>query len=284
MYILKNWFKVIQSLAADWWSKGAGEGGGLSMNDGVTTCINVLRSVFQHLDANGQKLLHLDNEDLFECVKKYAEALGEYFSSLSEEDRKRFRDLRGSQGQTTRTRRCQQAIHERIPSFNPPGLEEFLQLEKAGTNKKAREVIDRIETTLQKVVLEELYREFGTDESQWWMLGVPKPVRLKVSQRFEEEEGKRGGKEYYFDLIDYRQIAIHNWALFEPLLGYGKTGNKEKRTSWMSFVNEKRKVVDHVSSAVTLSIEELSQLEESDRWLAAQISGHDDSENLEKSE
>jgi DNA sulfur modification protein DndB len=235
----------------------------------------------KHLDVNGQKLVALDDEDLWSCVKQYAKGLGEYFSALSEEDKKRFRDLRGIQGQTTRTRRCQQAIRERIPSFNPSGLEEFLQLEKAETNKKAKEIIDRIETTLQKVILEELHREFGVDENQWWMLGIPKPVRLKVSNRFEEEEGKRGGKEYYFDLIDYRQIAVHNWDLFEPILGYGKSGNKDKRTSWMNVLNEKRRVVAHPSSAMTLSVEDLNQLEEYDQWLSAQIIGNATSEQLE---
>jgi hypothetical protein len=283
IYILKNWLNAIQTGALDWWNKGSDEGGGLAMNDGITTCINVLRSVFMHLDENGKKLVLLDDEDLYQCIKPYAENLGNYFGSLSETDRKRFRDLRGIQGQTTRTRRCQQAIHCKINGFNPSGLDEFLQLEKAETNKKAKDIIDRMETSLQNLIMEELHREFGEEESQWWMLGVPKTVRLKVSQRFEEEEGKRGGKEYYFDLIDYRQIAISNWELFESLLAYGKNGNKEKRTVWMSVLNEKRKIVSHASSAVTLSVEELSQLEEFDEWLAGKISGKsvDESSTIE---
>ena len=286
IYILKHWLNTIQEGATDWWNKGSDEGGGLAMNDGITTCINILRSVFTHLDSSGKKLVQLDDQDLFQCIKPYAEALGIFFGSLSDAERKRFRDLRGIQGQTTRTRRCQQAIHCTIGPFNPPGLEEFLSLEKAETNKKAKDIVDRMETSLQKVIMEELHREFGTDESQWWMLGVPKTVRLKVSQRFEEEEGKRGGKEYYFDLIDYRQIATSNWELFEPLLAYGKNGNKEKRTVWMNILNDKRKIVSHASSAVTLSVEELSQLEEFDQWLSGKIAGSpvDESSSIENIE
>ncbi|HKZ41255.1 MAG TPA: DGQHR domain-containing protein [Candidatus Hodarchaeales archaeon] len=276
VYVLNNWLNTIRAGAFDWWNKGSGEGGGLAMNDGVATCVNMLRSVFQYLDKDGQKLVHLDNEDLFNCVKDYAGVLGDYFGSLSEEDRRRFRDLRGIQGQTTRRRRCEQAIRERFPSFNPPGLEEFLKLEKAQTNSKAKEIIDRIETTLQKVVLEELRRQFGSDESQWWMLGVPKLVRLKVTQRFEEDDGKRGGKEYYFDLIDYKQIALNNWELFESILAYAKTGNKDKRTSWMNVLNEKRKIVSHASSAVSLSLEDLSELQDYDKWLSERIVGTQD--------
>lgn len=268
--ILKQWLNTVRLAASEWWDKGADEGGGLAMNDSIITCINVLRSVFQHL--SDRKLVQLDHEDLWEVIKKFAVALGEHLGSLSEQERKAFRDLRGVQGQTRRTRNCQAAIRQKISEFNPPGLDQFLQQEKAQTNNRAREIIDRIERNLQKVVLEELRRECGEDESGWWMVGVPKPVRIKVSQLFEETGGSRGGKERYFDLIDYSKIALQNWHLFESMLAYGKTGSKERRLSWLNFVNEKRNIVFHPSSAVTLTLDELGQLEEYERWLDGQIS------------
>jgi DNA sulfur modification protein DndB len=269
-YVLGEWLGTIRLAASDWWERGAGEGGGLAMNDGVITCINVLRSVFQQL--NNQRLVQLDNEDLFEIIKKYAAALGEYLGSLSEPERKAFRDLRGVQGQTRRTRNCQAAIRQKFSEFSPSGLDQFIQQEKAQTNIRAKEVIDHIERTLQKVILEELRRECGDEETGWWMLGVPKPVRLKVSERFEEEGGRRGGKEHYFDLVDYSKIALQNWQLFEPILAYGKTGSKEKRLSWLNFVNEKRNIVSHPSAAVTITVDELAQLEEYEQWLDSQVS------------
>lgn len=268
--ILKRWLDTVRLAASEWWEKGADEGGGLAMNDGIIACINVLRSVFQHV--SDRRLIQLDNEDLWEVIKKFAVALGEYLGSLSEQERKAFRDLRGVQGQTRRTRNCQAAIRQKIPEFNPPGLDQFLQQEKAQTNIRAKEIIDHIERKLQEVVLEELRRECGEDESGWWMVGVPKPVRIKVSQRFEEEGGVRGGKEHYFDLIDYAKIALQNWQLFESILAYGKTGSKDRRLSWLNFVNEKRKIVAHPSSAVTLTLDELGQLEEYEKWLEGQIS------------
>jgi DNA sulfur modification protein DndB len=277
--VLKGWLNTVRDGAPDWWDKGSGEGGGLAMNDGVITCISVLRSVFQHFDSKGTKLIRLDDDDLLSVINPYGVTLGAYFGSLTEEERKRFRDLRGIQGQTARRRRCEQAIHEKFTDFDPPGLEEFLAQEKAQTNSKTKEIVDRMEVTLQKVVLEELRREFGEDDSEWWTLGVPKAVRLKVTQRYEEDDGKRGGKEYYFDLIDYRNIALQNWNLFEPILAYG-TGNKEKRTSWLNFLNDKRRVVSHASSAATISIEELGQLQEYEAWLHRQVSA-DNSHNTE---
>ena len=90
-------------------------------------------------------------------------------------------------------RRCQKAIRDRYADFNPEGLEKYLEQEKAQTNSRSKEIIDRIETTLQRVVLEELRREFGDDESGWWIEGVPKTVRVEVGKRYEDDDAKRGG-------------------------------------------------------------------------------------------
>lgn len=269
-YTLKNWFNLIRYGAEDWWDKGSGEGGGLAMNDAVIACIDVLRSLFYHLDASGQKLVDMDNEELFECVRKYGEALAGYLGSLSENDRMYFRSLRGVQGQTTRTRLCQKAIRLQCPDFSPPGLDEFLNLEKAGTNKKAKEVLDRMEVTLQKLIIDQLRYAFGPDETQWWVKGVPKAVRIKARERQEEDDRRRGGMEYYLDLIDYRRIAVTNWGLFEPLLAYGKSGNKDARTAWLDFVNEQRNLVAHPSSGASVSFDDLGRLQEYDEWLSGQ--------------
>ena len=268
VFVLKHWFELIRSAVPDWWDKGAGDGGGLAMNDGVTTCIMVLRSVFQHYETG--KLIRLDEEDLVEQIRKYGEALGTYFSKFSETDRKLFRDLRGVQGQTRRWRKCQEALQSALPSFDPEGLQKYLTDEKAETNTHGKSIVESIERTLQKVIVEELKREMPEGED-WWTLGVPKLVRLKVTAKYEEDDHSRGGYEYYFDLVDYPKIVLHQWTLLQPLLGYG-SGGKEKQLSWMNFVNLKRNIVSHASSGKTLSPDELNQLEQYEQWLNQKVS------------
>jgi hypothetical protein len=87
-----------------------------------------------------------------------------------------------------------------------------------------------------------------------------------VTQKYEEDDHQRGGYEYYFDLVDYPKIAIHRWDIFQPILGYG-SGGKDKQLSWLNFVNLKRNIVYHASSAKALTIDELSQLEQYAEWL-----------------
>jgi DNA sulfur modification protein DndB len=267
VYVLKNWFECIRTAVPDWWDKGSGDGGGLAMNDGVTTCIMVLRSVFQHYEVG--KLIRLDAEDLSLQIKKYGDALGAYFAKFTEQERKLFRDLRGVQGQTRRWRKCQEAIRASIPSFNPEGLDKALAEEKAETNKRGKQIVESVEKMLQKVVIDELKREMPEGED-WWTLGVPKAVRLKVTQKYEEDDHQRGGYEYYFDLIDYQKIALGQWPLFQSILGYG-TGNKDKQVAWINYVNLKRNIVSHASSGKTLSVDEVQQLENYESWLTQKI-------------
>lgn len=262
--VLNAWFEPIAKKASDWWSLGSADGGGLSMNDGIVSCIEVLRSVFVTLELNGHSLVKLDEKKLLELLEPYSNALANHLASLSTLARKQFRDYRGIQGVTTRMRRCQQAIRNQISTYHPAGLDDFIQGEKQQTNVRAKTVIDNIEIMLQKLTMEVLTDEFA---DQWWVLGVPKSVRTAASERFEQDDGKRGGREFYFDLIDYRKIATDHWDLFESLLAYGKAGGKEKKTQWLVTVNESRKVVAHASSGKTLTLEELETLQSIEQWL-----------------
>jgi DNA sulfur modification protein DndB len=278
---LNAWFSRISEVAADWWVKGADEGGGLSMNDGITACILVLRSVCDYME--NAKLVRLSTDDLNEVLDPYAIALGEYLGSLTEGQRKSFRELRGGQGQLVRMRMCQAGIRQKMESFNPAGLDKFLEEEKMQTNQQGKEIIDRIERFLKKSVVEELKTQIGPEEIDWWMQGVPSTVRKKVTERREDDKGERGGKENYFDLLDYFKIALEQWKMFEPLLALEKTGKKEQRLGWIEKLNKFRNGLFHPSSGVTLSIEDLSLIQSYERALYEKQSSSSsvESENAE---
>lgn len=256
--IIKMWFNIIKNSASEWWELGSAPGGGLSMNDSVTSCLTVLKSVIVYLEGQGNKFCRLETKDVSVLLKPYADALGGYFASLSSEQRKLYRDLRGSQGQTARARRAQQALQLIFPEFNPVGLDDYLSREKEQTNLQAKVVIDRMEIMIKDMVVQELHQEFG---EEWWSEGVPRQVRLAITARSENDDNKRGSKEAYFDLIDYRTIAQANWTIFQPLLGDGKKNEgKEKQTKWLVDINEMRNTVAHASSGISLSVEKLSSL------------------------
>lgn len=269
--ITDAWFSMIRDGAPDWWEAGADEGGGLAMNDAVTACIEVLRSVFVHLTEQGINLVQLSYEEVIGEISEYGEALGNFLGSMSSHDRQEFRaGARGIQGQTATRRRCEAELSRLFPDFEPPGLKAALDLEAAQTNDNAREIILRVETVLKDFVVDSLKREYGS--KNWWYEGVPRAIRRKVDERQDEEKG-RGKREDYFDLIDYRDIAESNWTLFQETLAFGKKGNKSARTQWLVKMNDARKIVMHASRGRKVGFGELQQLEEFETWLNSQLTG-----------
>lgn len=278
-YILKRWFKTIQEGNSDWWDLGAAPGGGLAMSDGITICINVLRSVFLHLEGSGVKLRHLKDEDLFKKVEDYAIALSAHFESLDSDGRRIFREYRGAQGQLKATRRCQQGVQSLLPEFNPPGLKEFIDLESAQTNEKAQEIVQKVEDALRTLIVEELQAQFGSEENEWWPK-IPLGVRISVGNRFEKDDRARGNQQAYLDIGDYKPIVFDNWDVFEALLSYGK-GNKTKKLQWLQDIAEAKKQVFAGSSANPLPVDQLAKIEEYDKWFTGQLKVHYDEDDID---
>lgn len=269
------YFDAIKQKASTLWEKGQEEGGGLTMNDGITACINVLRSVLSHVEEDCRiELAKLTDKELVEVVTPWGELVGYYFASLRAEDVKQFRALRGVQGQTTGTRRIQAYLNSQKPKFDPPELRQFIAQSKLETTTQAFEEISSIERLLQTEVINELKAEFGETEQGWWFSGVPTQVRAKIDERINLDEGKKGGREENFDLIHYRTVILKNWGLFESTMGRDK-GAKEERTKWLNEVNELRQRVMHASKGTSLPItqDELAYLTEIREWLKNSTQG-----------
>jgi DNA sulfur modification protein DndB len=282
--ILKGWFAAVAEAVPDWWDLGSAEGGGLAMNNGVVICINVLRSVAEHLRESRTHLADMSPSEVVERLHPYAAVLGQHFGSLSPQQRADFRTLAGVQGQTAGTRHAQQFIRERFPSFDPPGLQEYLAREKANTNDEATKLVLAIERLLHEHVLAEVKAAFSEEGDVWWYEGVPDAVRRPVALREQDDKGKAGSKEAYLDLIHYRDIIEHNWQTLGPLFGYGKSGKKSVKTGWIAYVNEVRKVAMHGSRGATVTFEQLAALREYLLWLEHQVSGAGMDDSVESDE
>ena len=280
LQVIKAWFGWIRQGSAGWWELGADEGGGLAMNDGVTICIGVLRSVFQHLAGKGVNLLQLTDQELVMALKPYGLLLGSHFGTFSAEDRYSFRtSSRGNQGRTASRHRLEKAIHDKYPEFSPPGWAEYTALEEGQTNEKAYAIIQRLEKMLQNIVLDTLQAEYGDgDDQPWWNMGVPQGIRLKAVTRREEDQGK-GKPEEYLDLIDFRTIILRNWSMFQDTVAYGDKGNKEKKTAWIKRLNDMRKVVMHPAKRQAVSWSELEELDRYKEWLQGKSNDNDNDED-----
>jgi DGQHR domain-containing protein len=267
--VVSGWLQPIRDAAREWWDLGMAEGGGLAMSNGVTICLNVLRSVLDFLAETTRPSLMSDDE-LVERITPFSKALGNYLARMSPDDRAAFRSLQGVNGQTTGTRMCQAAIQAEFPKFDPAGLKDYIERRKSNTNEQARSYIEKIEKTLQDVILESLKSEYS-DGDDWWFKGVPSGIRTKIAQRIEETGGRAGSREQNFDLVHYRDIIEFKWTLLGGLLGYGAKGDKRKKTEWIADVSTMRNTVMHPSRREYLSFDKVSQLAGYWEWLAKQV-------------
>ena len=268
--VVKAWLGEIAKEAKEWWELGASEGGGLAMNDGVTVCINMLRSVLEHVDESGEPGT-LSDEDIVQKIKPYAIAVGGYFARMTPEEQRWFRQLRGGQGHDTGTRDCQEALQAEFPDYEPDGLAEWSARRQKNTNDEARRIIIELEKVMQARIIEMLKDEFGLDDQLWWYEGVPENVRMKVRERVEKAGG--GREEEYFDLLHYEAIIKSNWGLFKDTFAYGEKRNvgKDKGTAWIRELGKWRNVVMHPSRRSYLGVEELSTLQTYQAWLMEQL-------------
>lgn len=270
--VVKGWFTLIcDGGAQEWWDLGASEGGGLAMNDGVTVCVAVLRSVFEHLSGKGLTLIRLSTDELMDCLRPFGLALGGFLGSLNVDERKGFRRERGVQGQTAGRIMCEKALHAKFPDFSPEGLAQAMEAEAANARQAAYAILERLERKLFKVVIETIKEEYGEDADLWWYDGVPEAVRRKAAVRIEEDQGKRGSaKESYLDLLDFKDIASKNWELFKGLLSRG-SGKKDQQLHWIDQLNDIRKIVMHSSKNVPVTLSQLAQLEDTEEWMNAKL-------------
>jgi hypothetical protein len=191
---------------------------------------------------------------------------------MSQDDRQRFRQLQGSDGQIMGTLQCQEAIRNEFPKFSPAQLVDWIESRKKNYNDEGRELIESMETSLQKHVLQILKSEFDADSEAWWWDGVPTGVRKKVNDRMNESNGKTGGREQNFDLVHYREIILANWDLFKDIFGQTAAGGgKDKQTGWIVEIGEMRNIVMHPSRQQFLPPQKLSTLQKHADWLKSRV-------------
>lgn len=264
--VVIHWFDSIRKENEAWWDEGAmKEAGGLAMSDAVVSLLWVLESVFTHLAKRINSLPSLSSREICKVIEPYGNAVAEHLSSLTRQERRAFRELRGVQGQTSRMRQIQAGIRRRESEYSPEGLDEYLENIEQRTNERAKELVDKLEGLLQKKVLDKLKSHFGSSsDEEWFWNGIPSIIRKKVLERLNEHKGKIG-KEGLFDLLDYKKIILANWTAlqFDKQFSVGLSGNKEAKTSWIDEVNEIRRVVAHKSKATVLPVprEDVEKLE-----------------------
>ena len=265
--IISFWFSGLVAANEAWWEHGSGPGGGLAMNNGVIICSNILRNVFDQLESElDNRLSGLTVQELQRVLRPFRDRLAEVLASLTDEERRSVRQLRGvGDVYNAGTRRLQAALRSVMPEFDPEGLDEWLEAQKSQANQEAMSLIAKIEPHIINSIVAELKELYGAANERFWLDGVPRAVRQKADERFNEDDGRRTDRWRYLDLIDSRTILQkkENWEKLGDDFAYPK-GNqsKESGTKWLVKLNEIRRGVAHPASGEIVSSEDIDFLHE----------------------
>lgn len=125
------------------------------------------------------------------------------------------------------------------------------------------DIIEDIELQLFDWMIESLQQEYG---EKWWTKGVKDTIRVKCATT-QEHEGEDDSipKWGYLTLIDIKAIIEGNWNLFSAVMEeVSHSQGKAKATSWITYINEKRKLWAHPLKQRFISIDpsDISKIKE----------------------
>jgi DGQHR domain-containing protein len=265
--VVKQWFAAIKRDVPGWWDAGSGVDGGLAMNDSIAACFHVLKSVFQYL-MREHNLVALGNQELAESFLPYAYIVSNHLASFTKNERQMFRDSgRGRQGQTQRARALLIAIHREIPEFLPPTLKEYMQEQERG---KVQSLVSNMKQILLDLTITMLQNEFGEEEQQWWVEGIPYNTRQNILKRYDNDKGNKGNRNSYIDFDDYIVIIRANWDLFRDTFGYSSSLHySDSLLAWIQRIKDIQDLINHDR---TVTPEQLDELDKYHGWLRNRLS------------
>jgi hypothetical protein len=105
------------------------------------------------------------------------------------------------------------------------------------------EFLREVEVNLHALIKKTLVSTYGTDK--WWRTGVPKLVRIKCTEVFEDDD-EPGPEAYcYTNFIDLGKILEHQWHIFKDVLPKKLYSNRPDLIARLRRLNHIRNAVMH---------------------------------------
>lgn len=227
--------------------------GYLCTNIGIRAMFLIIKDIADHIEYKDSiKLCYFDAEETFAEIRPYLQVLVDHFENATAQDFLRLRLIGSSLASVRRQAyEMEVVINRRIPEFNPTGLQEYRDSRDEAGTQEASNKVREIEQRLFNYVIGTLQKQYGTNNEEWWVQGIPTRIRQDCSTRWEARN-REGDVEQELYLINYIDICHNNWELFKDVisLGQGDTSNKKKMTRWIKDLNDVRNRTAHPAHGV----------------------------------
>lgn len=270
---LSTCFQFVENDLSSQWGLGKDEGGFIAMNLGVSSTIRVINDILLYLERTKHyDFTKLSGEELAGVVKEYIELVMAYLKGLTHEETKKLRGFVGGSAVDRVLREFQNAINQKVETFEPEGLAQWKKDNSGKFNAKAKKLGDEMQLRVRDFVFDKLKEAFGTAGDRWWNDGIHSDIQIRCSTD-RIKKGEVPGTEYkQMYLLDYQRIIYDQK---DKLLGvFTAPGEEQKKQSkkldWFVKWNDIRAKYSHPERG-KVTEKEFEYLQQLEKWLYERI-------------
>ncbi len=264
---LNSCFQFFEMELTDQWERGSAEGGFITMNLGISSCIRVFNNILDYFDKKEHfNFSKLTGEEIAGKLKPYIEPVISFVKSLSLEEIKKLRGYVGGAAVDRVLREFQNVINIEYEDFSPVGLPQWQKESTGMYNDPSRNLGDEMQLKTRDHIFQKLKEEYGISDDRWWTEGVPKDIQKRcANERIEHGEGL----DYkYLLLLDYQRIIKDQRKFLintftEP---DKKSASIDKKIKWFAKWNKIRNKYSHPEKG-KVTEEEFEFMQQLKEWL-----------------
>jgi len=195
----------------------------IECNRGTYAFVSLIASLNEHLILNGNLSQTSSTKEQVEKMSPYFDVLIDYICNMPTDDQTQILLIKGAGADTFWLRMYQNAIRKQISSYNPDGLEAWLETQDKDLQEEGKECGKQIERQIKTRILNKLETLYG----DIWENKVKK-IKGKCYQRMDDNDDTEN--QDWTDLMtlqDYKEVIESNWNI-----------RKEGDNSFITFEDE----------------------------------------------
>lgn len=181
----------------------------IECNRGTYAFVSLIASLNEHLISNGDLSQTSSTKEQVDKISSFFDVLIDYLCNMPVEDQAQILLIKGAGADTFWLRMYQNAIRKQMSSYNPDGLEAWLETQDKDLQEEGKECGKQIEKQIKTVILSKLEDLYG----ETWESKVKK-IMGKCLQRMDDNEDT--DNQDWTDLMtlqDYKEIIDSNWSV-----------------------------------------------------------------------
>lgn len=179
----------------------------IECNRGTYAFVSLISSFNEHLIQLGELTQDSSTKEQVEKMSPYLDALIDYICNMPTDDKSQILLIKGAGADTLWLRKYQNAIRKQIPSYNPEGLDGWLETQDKGLQEEGKSCGKLIEKYVKSRVLRKLEELYGvTWENQIKSIKGRCLMRMDDSEDVDDQDWTD-----YMNLQDFKEIIDSRW-------------------------------------------------------------------------